>query len=65
MGFERGAVEKKCGFKEGGGQKKNRGFEGGSPKKSSNFAVTAFVITQTAYKKTGVSDIQKVQIFLG
>lgn len=49
---------KKYGFKEGGGQKKNSGFEGGSPKTSSNFAVTAFVITQPAYKKTGVSDIQ-------
>ena len=66
VGFEWGAVEKKYGFKEGyGGEKENSGFKGGSPKKSSNFSVTAFVITQTAYKKTAVSDIPKVQIFPG
>ena len=52
MGFERGIVEKNRALKGGGGgQKKNCGFKWESPKESSNFTVTEFVITQTAYKK--------------
>ena len=54
---------------EGRGMKKiialKWGGGGGGPQKNPNFAVTAFVIVQTANQNASVSDIQKSSDFPG